>query len=174
MVNVNLSYSQIEKPDFVDRVLRVLNEVGYPPQNLCLEITERCRLLDMALLKNVVASLKARGILIAMDDFGTGFSAVGILKEVSFDTIKIDRGFVTNIEKSEVDRKLIGNIADLATVFGSKVCVEGIETKGMGDILRGFRVKSFQGYYYARPLSLDQIMEWKLNAGTENPKNNER
>ena len=79
---------------------------------------------------------------------------------IPFDTIKVDRSFVMAIEQSSLDRQLIRNIAELATIFGSKVCVEGIETKGMRDILRGYHVKSFQGYYYARPLLLDQILTW--------------
>jgi len=161
VVNVNLSYSQLEQPDFTDMVARILNDLGFPPDHLCLEITERCRLLDKELLKNVVASLKSRGILVALDDFGTGFSSIGLLKEIPFDTIKVDRSFVMNIEKSDIDRKLVENIANLAPVLRAKVCVEGIETAGMADILRGFHVGSFQGYYYAKPLPLDRIMEWK-------------
>ena len=157
---MNLSYTQVEKPDFTDRVLRILNEVGFPPEHLCLEITERCRLLDTGLLKNVVVNLKSRGILVALDDFGTGFSSVGIIKEIPFDTIKIDRSFVMKIEESEIDRKLVRNIVDLAFIFGARVCVEGIETAGMRDILKDYHVKSFQGYYYAKPLPPEQIQEW--------------
>ena len=158
VINVNLSYSQLEKPCFVDRVARILDEVGYPPEHLCLEVTERCRLLDMELLKNVTADLKSRGILVAMDDFGTGFSTVGILKELPFDIIKIDRSFVQAIEENETDRQLVRSIADLAAIFRAKVCVEGIETAGMRDILRKYHVGSFQGYYYAKPLLLEEIL----------------
>ena len=161
VVNVNLSYTQLEKPDFVDRVFRILDETGYPAGNLCLEITERCRLLDMGLLKNVVVRLKSGGIQIALDDFGTGFSAVSIVRQIPFDTIKIDRSFVRKIEESEVDRKIVRNMVDLASIFGAKVCVEGIETGGMRDILRRFHVKSFQGYYYAKPLPPEQILGWQ-------------
>ena len=160
MINVNLSYTQLEKPDFVDMVLRILEELGYPPEHLCFEVTERCRLLDIQLLKNVISNLKSRGILVALDDFGTGFSSIGIMKEIPFDIIKIDRTFVRKIEEDEVDRKVISNIADLASIFGSKVCIEGIETEGMRDILNRFHVGSFQGYYYAKPLELNQFFEW--------------
>ena len=160
MVNVNLSYTQLEKPDFVDMVLRILNELNYPPEHLCLEVTERCRLLDLDLLKNVVVNLKARGVLIALDDFGTGFSSIGILKEIPVNIIKIDRSFVKMIEQNEIDRQLIRSIADLASIFGAKVCIEGIETEGMRDILKQYHVESFQGYYYAKPLLLEQFMEW--------------
>ena len=160
VINVNLSYAQIEKPDFVDRVLRALDELEYPPEHLCLEVTERCRLLDLDLLKNVIIRLKSRGILIALDDFGTGFSSVGIIKEIPFDIIKIDRSFVMKIEENETDRQLMQNFAGLASLFGAKVCVEGIETEGMRDILRELHVGSFQGYYYAKPLQIEAFTEW--------------
>ncbi|MCR5297090.1 MAG: EAL domain-containing protein [Clostridiales bacterium] len=161
VINVNLSYSQLEKPDFTDMVFRILHETGCPPENLCLEVTERCRLLDTELLKNVTANLRSRGILIALDDFGTGFSSIGIMKEIHFDTIKIDRSFFMNIEENFVDRMLVENVATLASIFGAKVCAEGIETAGMRDILRNFQVQTLQGYYYAKPLPAEQILEWK-------------
>ncbi len=161
MINVNLSYTQLEKPDFVDVVIRTLEDVGYPPEHLCLEVTERCRLLDMDLLKNVIARLKSHGVLIALDDFGTGFSSVGLVKELPFDIIKIDRSFVQKIEEDDMERKLIQHFSSLASTFGAKVCVEGIETAGMRDILQGFSVKSFQGYYYAKPLPEEEFLKWE-------------
>lgn len=166
IINVNLSYSQLEKTDFVDMVVRMLNELDYPLDQLCLELTERCRLLDMEHLKNVIARLKAHGIRVALDDFGTGFSTVGILKEIPFDVIKIDRGFVQTIEENETDRELVRNMIELSSIFKTKVCAEGIETAGMRDILRSYQVGSFQGYYYAKPLSLDKLMEWKNSKST--------
>ena len=161
VMNINLSYTQLEKIDFVDMVFRILDEMDYPPDHLCFEVTERCRLLDIKLLRNVTASLKARGILIALDDFGTGFSSVGIVKELPFDIIKIDRAFVDKIEEDDVERELIRYFAGLASIFGAKVCVEGVETAAMRDILQKFNVGSFQGYYYAKPLMLDEICVWK-------------
>ena len=163
MINVNLSYSQIEEPGFADRVMQILDEVGYPPEHLCLEITDRCRLLDMDLLENVTAGLRSRGVLVALDDFGTGFSAVGILREIPVDIIKIDRSFVMRIEKDELDRQLVRNVIRLALIFKTKVCVEGIETAGMRDILRDFHAGCFQGYFYAKPLPPEQVAEWKMN-----------
>ena len=160
IMNVNLSYTQLEKPDFVDMVIRILNELGFPPEHLCLEVTERCRLLDMELLKNKVIDLKSRGILVALDDFGTRFSSIGILKEIPINIIKIDRSIVQMIEENDIDRKIVKNIADLASIFNAKVCVEGIETEGMRDILKLYQVESFQGYYYAKPLMLEQFLEW--------------
>ena len=81
------------------------------------------------------------------------------------DVVKIDRSFVSSIEKNDTDRYLVRNIVDLASVFRSKVCVEGIETVSMRDILRGIHVHSFQGYYYAKPLPLEQCLVWKKHEG---------
>ena len=161
VININLSYTQLEKPDFVDMVFRILEEMAYPPEHICFEVTERCRLLDIDLLKNVIANLKSRGILVALDDFGTGFSSIGIVKELPFDIIKIDRGFVMKIEEDEVERELIKYFAGFASLFGAKVCVEGIETAGMRDILQKYHVESFQGYYYAKPLKLEEILKFE-------------
>lgn len=163
VVNINLSYTQIQKPDFVDMVFRILDDMDYPPEHLCFEVTERCRLLDIKLLKNVTTSLKARGVLIALDDFGTGFSSVGIVRELPFDIIKIDQGFVRKIEEDKVDRELIKHFSGLASLFGAKVCVEGVETVCIRNILRKFKVESFQGYYYARPLKLNEFIAWEMD-----------
>ena len=161
VININLSYTQLEKHDFVDMVFRILDDLDYPADHVCFEVTERCRLLDIKLLKNVTAQLKSRGILIALDDFGTGFSSVGLVKELPFDIIKIDRGFVTKIEEEDAERELMRYFAGVASLFGAKVCVEGVETAGMRDILQRFAVESFQGYYYAKPLGLDDILKWE-------------
>ena len=160
VINVNLSYSQMAKPDFVEMIQRVLNDFKYPPEHLCLEVTERCRLLDMTLLKNVITNLRAMGVQVALDDFGTGFSAIGILKEFPVDSIKIDRSFVIDIEHDDIARQFVGNIANLAHIFNVHVCVEGIETPKMRDILREFNVSSFQGYYYGKPLPKDELFDY--------------
>lgn len=158
IININLSYSQLEKPDFADMVIGILEEEEFPPGNLCLEITERCKLLDLSLLKSVIACLRAKGVRFALDDFGTGFSSLGIAKTLPFDTIKIDRSFVMDIEVNERDRELIARFTDFAASFGAGICVEGIETTGMRDILQNYSVSSFQGYYYSKPVTLEELL----------------
>ena len=158
IININLSYSQLEKPDFADMVIEILEEEEFPPGNLCLEITERCKLLDLSLLKSVIACLRAKGVRFALDDFGTGFSSLGIAKTLPFDTIKIDRSFVTDIEVNDRDRELIARFTEFAASFGAGICVEGIETTGMRDILQNYSVSSFQGYYYSKPVTLEELL----------------
>lgn len=158
VVNVNLSYKQLEMRNFVDDVLNILKETEFPPQNLCLEITERCRLLDMSLLKKIFTALREKGVKIAIDDFGTGFSSLGVLRELPVTTVKIDRSFVMNIEQNHSDQNTVRFISELADSFSSSVTAEGIETPEMRDFLLRFKINSLQGFYYSKPLPLDEFM----------------
>lgn len=162
-VNVNLSYSQLERPDFTDSVLHMIRLGGIAPEHLCLEITERCRLLDIELLRNAIVKLRSGGVKVALDDFGTGYSSVGLVKNLPFDTIKIDRCFVSEIEQDEKEKRLLNNFTDMAGTFGANVCVEGIETAGMRDIIRDYQVHSIQGYFYSKPVPLEELLEMIKN-----------
>lgn len=164
IVNVNLSYTQLEKSDFVEDVLAIIEDVNFPPQNLCLEITERCRLLDMGLLKDIFTRLRKHGIKVALDDFGTGFSSIGVLRELPVTTVKIDRSFVMNIEKNNSDQNTVRFISELADSFSSSVTAEGIETPEMREFLLRFKIKSLQGFYYSKPLPIDEFMDKYVNA----------
>lgn len=159
VMNVNLSYTQLEKSEFLNDVNNLLDETGFPAKNLCLEITERCRLLDLELLKHIIKELSGRGVQFALDDFGMGFSSLNILKMLPVDVVKIDREFVKDIVDNEQDERTIRHVAELASVYGSKVCVEGIETCEMRDYVRRCPVNSFQGYLYSRPITYDEFMQ---------------
>ena len=159
IMNVNLSYAQLEQSDFVSIVLQLLDQTGFPPQNLCLEITERCRLLDMSLLKKMFKTFREHGIRIALDDFGTGFSSLGVLRELTVDTVKIDREYVKNVEQSASDQHTVEFISNLADAFSAEVCVEGVETAQMRDFLRRYGVNSLQGYFYSKPIPMEQFVE---------------
>lgn len=157
IINVNLSYAQLEKGDFAQEVISILDELQFPAQNLCLEITERCRLLNINHLKRIFDILRERGVRIALDDFGTGFSSLGILRELPVNTVKIDRGYVMNIERDDKDKNTVNFINVLAKSFSAEVCAEGIESTGMRDELRKLNVTSLQGYYYSKPIEFNEF-----------------
>jgi len=159
IMNVNLSYAQLEKSTFVSEVLQILEETGFPPENLCLEITERCRILDMSILKNMFKAFREHGIRLALDDFGTGFSSLGLLREIPVDTVKIDREYVKDVEKSKSDQNTVQFISELAESFEAEVCVEGVETAEMRDFLKKYHVSSLQGYYYSKPIPMDEFIQ---------------
>ena len=163
VMNVNLSYTQLEQEGFVGDVLQLLEETGLPPENLCLEITERCRLLDVNMLAGIVTLLRQKGIKVAIDDFATGFSSLGVIRAFAVDTIKIDRSFVKDIEKSEADRITVRFISEVATGFNADVCAEGVENSNMREWLNKYNISKLQGYHYSKPIEYEQFIEYLEN-----------
>ena len=157
IVSVNLAYSQCEQGNFVNDVISLVESIGFPPHNLCLEITERCRLLDMELLSRIAFTLHSYGIRLALDDFGTGFSSLMIVKTIPFDIIKIDRSFIQDICENDKSEQIVKSITDIATAYGAGVCVEGIENEIMRDKVRKYQVKSIQGFFYSKPVIFDEF-----------------
>ena len=158
ILNINLSYVQLKRTDFVETVKRILMETGFPTKNLCFELTERCRFVEKEILYAALMSFRQMGIKIALDDFGTGFASIDILKYITFDTIKIERIFVKDIAANEKEERLLGIFTDVAATFGSDVCVEGIETETIRDIVKKYHVNSLQGYLYSKPVSLEDFL----------------
>ena len=154
-LNVNIAYEQLKQHSFVDMVKRNLTAAAYPPENLCLEITERCRLLDISRLGAIISELRDLGVRFAIDDFGTGYSSMDILNQLKFDVVKIDKVFVDNIAKGGKAVRLIGVMNELAEICGSQVCAEGVETQEQCEIVRQCGVDTIQGYYFSKPVPVD-------------------
>lgn len=159
VINVNLSYTQLEKEDFIKELFDIIKETEFPTDRLCLEITERCRLLDTELLKDMFSIFREHGIKIAVDDFGTGFSSLGFLRSIPVDVVKIDREFIKDIEKNSADKNSVKFISELADAFSADVCAEGIENTEVRDCLKEYKIGSLQGYYYSRPVPADEIIK---------------
>ena len=157
VVNVNLSYAQIEKSDFADSVINILDETGYSPKNLCLELTERCRIMDENMLRDKVVSLRARGIRFALDDFGTGYSSLNLLRKMPIDEVKIDRQFIKDILENRIDQNIINGLTHSVTDSGKSICIEGIENEELQAFLQRYPVTYFQGYLYSKPVTIDEF-----------------
>ena len=154
-LNINIAYEQLKQHSFVEMVKRNLTAAAYPPENLCLEITERSRLLDINRLSAIVSELRDLGVRFAIDDFGTGYSSMDILNQLKFDVVKIDKVFVDNIAKGGKAVRLIGVMNELAEICGSQVCAEGVETQEQCEIVRQCGVDTIQGYYFSKPVPVD-------------------
>lgn len=159
MINVNVSATQLERRKFRDSVMEILHKTGFPASNLCLELTERCRAMDKEYLKEEIHFLRSNGIKVALDDFGTGQSSLELLCEFSFDCLKIDRGFVRDIEINRAAQVVVDSIVRCANGLGMQVCVEGIENEQLRDFIRQYGAYSHQGYLYSRPIRMEQFME---------------
>jgi diguanylate cyclase (GGDEF)-like protein/PAS domain S-box-containing protein len=149
---VNLSGSNLNTPDLVANVARTLDETGFAPANLELELTEGVVIAESAAVVQTLENLKALGLHLAIDDFGTGYSALSRLRVLPFDTLKVDKVFVDELTDSNQASTLAESILDMARVLGLKVVAEGVETSVQADFLRRHGCDFAQGYLFSRPL----------------------
>ena len=154
---------QLLQTDIVEIVKKTIEETGVNPKNLTLEVTESLAINDMERMKRILSEIKTFGVKIALDDFGTGYSSLNHIREIPFDVIKVDQSFVRDLADDAYSQSFIKMVAELAETIGVQICVEGIETEGMRDILQKFHVQSFQGYYYAKPLMLEDFLKWRTD-----------
>lgn len=156
-LNVNLSYAQLERSEFRNSFVSILLVTGFPPDHLCLELTERCRFMDITFLRNEIMFLKGYGVKIALDDFGTGFASLDLLRELDVDCIKIDRSFTKEIEQSKVTQSIVRALTQCASELDIDVCIEGIETEELKDYLKEYPSTSYQGYLFSKPVTKEQF-----------------
>lgn len=156
-VNVNLSVVQLLQNDIVDKIRSVLKESGIVPVNLTLEVTESLAINDMGRMKAILADIRQLGVRVALDDFGTGYSSLNHIREMPIDVIKIDRCFIMDIGKDDFSNAFVKMVAELAGAIGVNVCVEGVETKEQLDELSGSKIQLIQGYYFGKPMKLEEF-----------------
>jgi EAL domain-containing protein (putative c-di-GMP-specific phosphodiesterase class I) len=156
-IGVNVSTRQLHDPRFTELVREVLESTGVKPTSLALEITESLLPEDGAAVIEQLAQLEALGVHIAVDDFGTGYSALSRLHHFPIDTVKIDRSFITGIERDPNKARLVKGIVSLAESLNLVVVVEGIEHPAQAEQLRAMRAHYGQGYLFSRPVASEQM-----------------
>lgn len=159
-VAVNLSPQQFLQPGLGERVLRLLGETGLPPERLELEITEQAVMADEARAVATLRELAGRGIGIALDDYGVGFSSLQRLKTLPLDTLKIDRFFVTSLLTDRADAAIVRSTIELCHDLGIRVVAEGTEDDATLARLREYDCDIAQGYGISRPLPIDRLRDW--------------
>ena len=156
-ISVNLSPRQFRQRDLGQRIRDIISETGLPPANLTLEITESTLMYNLEQGASMLTELRRMGISVAIDDFGTGYSSLAYLKDLPIDYLKIDRSFVKDIVTDHNDAAIANSIIALAHNLGLKVVAEGVEDADMLERLAGFGCDQYQGYFFARPVSADEI-----------------
>lgn len=156
-VAVNLSARQFQHQDILGMVVRILKETGLPPQYLELELTESSVMGNAEFAIDVLNGLKAMGVRITIDDFGTGFSSLSYLKRLPIDTLKVDRSFVREAPSDPDDAAMVMAIITLAHNLRLNVVAEGVETQEQLQLLRLLRCDEIQGFFFSRPLAADGV-----------------
>lgn len=159
LMGLNIAASQFEDGFFVESLKNASEYTGFPLKNICLELSKECRLLDWELLKEKINVLRKMGVKILLDDFGSGFGSLVILKEISADYVKFDMQFVDSIEENESDRADLKSLVEVASVHGAITCVKGIETEKMLEIIKEYNIRSGQGFLIERPADIDKLHE---------------
>lgn len=159
-LSVNLSARQLNEPGLVDGIQRTLENTGASPSELELEITESAMMLNPERSARVMRHLKSLGITIAMDDFGTGYSSLTYLQRFPLDKIKIDRSFVSRLNRRRKDDLIIAATASLAADLGLSVVAEGVETREQMQALQELGCNVMQGFLFSRGLPLDEFVSW--------------
>jgi len=177
-VNVNMSYSQLERDSFKNEVVSILDELEFPHGNLQLELTERCRNLDLDYLREQLQFFRDHGIKVALDDFGTGNSTINLLCELPITCVKIDQTFIRNILQKAHNQVVVDSTVQCAKRLGLNVCMEGVETDEIKEFIGQYAASYHQGYFYSRPVEFERFMQilkesWtvsKVNLIKSNPK----
>lgn len=156
-VSVNISYAQLSQENAAQVVLDALERSGLPGDALTLEVTESVQLQDYPTFNRIFYQWKKAGIEISVDDFGTGYSSLGYLKSLDISEIKIDRCFVSGIQHSTYNYRLLSNMVELARAAQIRVCCEGVETREELAALEQLRPDLLQGFLFDRPCTPEQF-----------------
>ena len=170
-VSVNFSALQFEDTLLAEKVIERIKKANLPGDALTVEITESIELHSSTDLLNTFTYLKRHNINFAIDDFGTGYSNLGYLKQMNVDEIKIDRIFVSGIESETYNFRLISNIIEFARANNIRTCCEGVENTKELITLEKLLPDLFQGYFFDRPCTAEQIEKSYIDSNAEAYKN---
>jgi diguanylate cyclase (GGDEF)-like protein len=159
-VAVNLSMYNLRNNEIVDTVRESTARHDLPPRRLAMEITENAMMSNPAAAVEVLSSLDAMGVRLAVDDFGTGFSSLAYLKRLPVDELKIDKSFVTDLTRNENDLLIVRSTIELAHNLGLTVVAEGVEDAPTWERLKTLNCDAAQGYYMSRPQEPNALARW--------------
>ena len=157
--SINISKEHFAYDNFIQEYYDMVKQTNVPRELIELEITESASVYKGINLKQITKDMKQKGFTIALDDFGTGYSSLNMLQDLSIDVLKIDKSFIDRIGESN----LVKYIINMAKDFNIKTVAEGVETKEQIDILKNMGCDMAQGYYYAKPLSREDFVEYLTN-----------
>ena len=159
-ISININAQQLVENDFAVTFLKKLKAYNIDTEDIMIEITERSLIDNFESTQAVISHLRAEGVRCAIDDFGIGYSSLSYLKKLSFNTLKIDREFVKNIEIRPQDLTLMKTILDIGRQFNYNIVIEGIEQEEQKELLHKLDPKlSYQGYLFSRPLEAEKFAE---------------
>lgn len=159
ILSMNISAIQYKQPDFVDKVVKILEKYDISPEEIELEITESILIDSFQEVTEKLTVLRNIGIKISLDDFGTGYSSLSYLKGLPIDTLKVDKSFIDTVITDENTRIITESIIYMVKKLGFETIAEGVETQEQFDYLNEIDCDNIQGYYLGRPMPPEKIGE---------------
>jgi len=161
-LSVNISAAQLRNPEFPIKLGEVLEETGFPPHRLELEVTETCLVLDPVVAERTLDVIRSFGVRIALDDFGTGYASIGFLRRFRFEKLKLDRSLIELAGGDDGSRAMMLSSIALARALNMGVTAEGVETEEQAELVRLAGCDQIQGWLYYRALpaaEIDRLIE---------------
>ena len=163
-VAINLSAQHLRQPELAQHIREALTRHNIDPMRLTCEITETLAMENTLATQTTLAQLGDLGVHLSIDDFGTGYSSLSYLRKLPASEIKIDRSFVTDLERSADARAVVDAVIKLAHALGKRVVAEGVETLRQRRILTEMGCDELQGYLFAHPMAAADLLQWALDA----------
>ena len=170
ILSVNISALQIMTPTFVDTVKQILDETGFSPDDLELEITESVFIHSLEYVSGVLKELRNFGVSIALDDFGTGYSSLNYLRMLPIETLKIDKTFIDSIDVQEDGKDFVSSLIALMHQLGMTVVAEGVDNDAQLKYLIANHCDYIQGYIWGKPMDESSMRELTKNSLTGSEK----
>ncbi len=164
-ISINFSYKQFYDKNIIKTIAHILENTCMDPQNLVIEITESCLMVETEIIISLINEFKAMGIKVAMDDFGKGYSSLSYLKKFKFDFIKIDHDFIKEVPGHAEDSAIVKAIIKIAHSLNSRVIAEGVETEQQLKFLYENDCDLIQGYLLSKPLPADEAQKFLNGEG---------
>ncbi len=168
-ISVNVSRINLHNPKICDIIIELVKKYEIPPHLLELEITESAYADNQKLLIGLIETLQNYGFTVLMDDFGSGYSSLNMLKDAVVDVLKLDLVFLSGDDKSNRGGNILASIMSMVKWLNMAVIAEGVETKEQAEFLQSIGCQVAQGYYYARPMPIKDYEKYLNQLKTDSP-----
>lgn len=163
-VSTNFSRFDVVQPNFIENIEEIRQRINVPVDKIRIEITESAVVEGSEYINSIVKKLKSYGYVVEMDDFGSGYSSLNVLKDISFDILKLDMKFMSNEKSNERGKTILASVVGMTSNLKMAIIAEGVETESQADFLHEIGCDTIQGYLYSKPVSEeDYINKLKEN-----------
>lgn len=157
-VSTNFSRFDVVQPNFIDNIEEIRCRYNVPVDKIRIEITESAVVEGSEYINSIVRKLQSYGYVVEMDDFGSGYSSLNVLKDINFDIIKLDMKFMSNEKVNERCKTILASVVDMSSKLSMSIIAEGVETESQADFLRDIGCDIIQGYFYSKPICEEEYI----------------